>query len=92
MKALVNVLGNVACKERCGPLVTVTLMRLGQKHYDGTEKKTVSLTDDSDQFLFRDVLPGKYRLEVQFFFFYIFSFILFYHSRAPSQSKLNLFP
>ncbi|KAL9435513.1 hypothetical protein AB3S75_021731 [Citrus x aurantiifolia] len=64
-QALVNVLGNVACKERCGPLVTVTLMRLGQKHYDGTEKKTVSLTDNSDQFLFRDVLPGKYRLEVK---------------------------
>lgn len=64
-QALVNVLGNVACKERCGPLVTVTLMRLGQQHYDGTEKKTVSLTDDSDQFLFRDVLPGKYRLEVK---------------------------
>lgn len=65
MKALVNVHGNVACKERCGSLVTVTLFRLGQKHNEGKEKKTVSLTDDSDQFLFRDVLPGKYRLEVQ---------------------------
>lgn len=90
MKALVNVLGNVACKERCGPLVTVTLMRLGQKHYDGTEKKTVSLTDDSDQFLFRDVLPGKYRLEVQFFFFFLFYFVLPF--TCPIQSKLNLFP
>lgn len=86
MKALVNVLGNVACKERCGPLVTVTLMRLGQKHYDGTEKKTVSLTDDSDQFLFRDVLPGKYRLEVQFFFLYSLLFCFTIHVPHPNRN------
>lgn len=59
-----NVLGTVACKERCGPLVTVTLMRSGQKQNEEKERKTVSLTDDSNQFLFQDILPGKYRLEV----------------------------
>ncbi|XP_031274126.1 nodal modulator 1 [Pistacia vera] len=64
-QALVNVLGTVACKERCGPLVTVTLMRLGQKQNEEKDRKTVSLTDDSNQFLFRDILPGKYRLEVK---------------------------
>ncbi|XP_044493042.1 nodal modulator 1 isoform X2 [Mangifera indica] len=64
-QALVNVLGTVACKERCGPLVTVTLMRSGQKQNEEKERKTVSLTDDSNQFLFQDILPGKYRLEVK---------------------------
>ncbi|KAK1574965.1 hypothetical protein Q3G72_001403 [Acer saccharum] len=64
-QALVNVLGTVACKERCGPLVSVTLVRLARKHNVEKERKTVSLSEDSNQFLFRDVLPGKYRLEVK---------------------------
>ncbi|KAK3194298.1 hypothetical protein Dsin_025608 [Dipteronia sinensis] len=64
-QALVNVLGTVVCKERCGPLVSVTLVRLARKHNAEKERKTVSLSEDSNQFLFRDVLPGKYRLEVK---------------------------
>ncbi|KAL5561032.1 hypothetical protein UlMin_030779 [Ulmus minor] len=62
-QALVNILGTVVCKEKCGPSVSVTLWRLGDKR--NGEKKTVSLTDESNQFLFSKVVPGKYRLEVQ---------------------------
>ncbi|PKI33910.1 hypothetical protein CRG98_045692, partial [Punica granatum] len=63
MKALVNVLGHVECKEKCGPSVSVTLTRLANKH--GGERKTVELSNDSSEFIFSDVLPGKYRLEVR---------------------------
>lgn len=66
MKALVNVLGSVTCKEKCGPSVSVTLVRLAGKRNE--ERKSVSLTDESNEFLFPNVLPGKYRLEVQFLF------------------------
>ena len=62
IKALVNVLGTVVCKEKCGASVSVTLVRLGGKRNEG--RKIVGLTDESSQFLFPDVLPGKYRLEV----------------------------
>lgn len=62
IKALVNVLGTIACKEKCGPSVSVTLLRLAGKRTE--ERKTVSLTDSSSEFLFSDVIPGKYRLEV----------------------------
>ncbi|KAK8650653.1 hypothetical protein V6N13_140281 [Hibiscus sabdariffa] len=62
-QALVNVRGTVACKEKCAASVSVTLVRLAGKHKEG--RKIVSLTNDSSQFLFADVLPGKYRLEVK---------------------------
>ncbi|KAJ6390371.1 hypothetical protein OIU77_024562 [Salix suchowensis] len=61
--ALVNVRGSVTCKEKCGPLVSITLVRLAGKHTE--EKKSVSLTNESDEFLFQNVAPGKYRLEVK---------------------------
>ncbi|KAK6260339.1 hypothetical protein SCA6_014813 [Theobroma cacao] len=62
-QALVNVLGRVVCKEKCGASVSVTLVRLAGQHNE--QRKTVSLTDQSSQFLFPDVLPGKYRLEIK---------------------------
>ncbi|XP_058008575.1 uncharacterized protein LOC110645700 isoform X2 [Hevea brasiliensis] len=62
-QALVNVLGSVTCKERCGPSVSVSLVRLAGKHNE--ERKSISLTEQSDEFLFPNVLPGKYRLEVK---------------------------
>ncbi|KAK9281445.1 hypothetical protein L1049_004347 [Liquidambar formosana] len=62
-QALVNVLGTVVCKENCGPSVSVTLVRLaGNRNH---ERKTVSLTNESNEFLFPNVFPGKYRLEVK---------------------------
>jgi hypothetical protein len=61
IKALVNVLGTVACKENCGPLVSVTLVRFAGKRNE--ERKTVTLTDNS-KFLFSNVVPGQYKLEV----------------------------
>lgn len=51
--------GAVACKEKCGPFVTVTLTRLSE------ETKKFTLTDESGQFLFSNAVPGKYRLEVR---------------------------
>ncbi|KAJ6686724.1 NODAL MODULATOR 1-RELATED, partial [Salix purpurea] len=62
-QALVNVRGSVTCKEKCGPLVSITLVRLAGIHTE--EKKSVSLTNESDEFLFQNVAPGKYRLEVK---------------------------
>lgn len=63
MKVLVNVHGSVTCKEKCGPSVSIAVVRLAGKHTE--ERKFVSLTNDSDEFLFQNVAPGKYRLEVK---------------------------
>nr|KYP47590.1 Nodal modulator 1 [Cajanus cajan] len=62
-QALVNIHGSVSCKEKCGPFVSVTLVRKVDKHNE--ERKTISLTTESSEFLFSDVIPGKYRLEVK---------------------------
>lgn len=61
-QAQVNVIGSVMCMENCGSSVYVTLVRLGGS--SKKERKTVSLTDQSSEFLFPNILPGKYRLEV----------------------------
>lgn len=62
-QALVNILGTVACKEKCGPSVSVTLSRLADKRNE--VRKTVSMTEGSNKFAFLNILPGKYRLEVK---------------------------
>lgn len=62
IKALVNILGTVACKEKCGPSVSVTLLRLADKRNE--ERKAVSLTEDNNKFVFSDIVPGKYGLQV----------------------------
>ncbi|KAG2260924.1 hypothetical protein Bca52824_080218 [Brassica carinata] len=60
-QARVNVHGSVMCKEKCGPSVSVALVGASGVRV----KKTVSLTDESSQFHFSDILPGKYRVEVK---------------------------
>ncbi|KAA0046704.1 nodal modulator 3 [Cucumis melo var. makuwa] len=60
-QALVNILGSVTCKERCGSSVSITLLRLAGNRI--TEKKSISLTDESNVFQIQDVIPGKYRIE-----------------------------
>ena len=62
IKALVNILGSVTCKERCGSSVSITLQRLAGNLI--SEKKTISLTEKSNEFQFQGVIPGKYRIEV----------------------------
>ncbi|CAJ1874972.1 unnamed protein product [Sphenostylis stenocarpa] len=62
-QALVNIHGAVSCKEKCGPFVSVNLVRQVEKHNE--ERKTISLTTESFEFQFTDVIPGKYRLEVK---------------------------
>ncbi|KAL9250005.1 BOS complex subunit NOMO1-like protein [Drosera capensis] len=62
-QAQVDIHGNVVCKEKCDASTSVTLVALSGR---GEElKKTTWLTDDSDKFIFTDVFPGKYRLEVK---------------------------
>nr|KAJ0203959.1 hypothetical protein LSAT_V11C500298540 [Lactuca sativa] len=61
-QAQVNVHGSVTCKEKCDSSVSVALVRLDAKSHE--EKLTVGLTDQSSEFLFQNVLPGKYALEV----------------------------
>lgn len=70
IKALVNILGSVTCKERCGSSVSITFQRLAGNHI--SEKKTISLTDESNAFQIQDVMPGKYRIEVQLFYLNIY--------------------
>lgn len=62
-QAQVNVIGSVMCKENCDSSVHVTLVRLGGS--SKKERETISLTDQSSEFLFPNILPGKYRLEVK---------------------------
>ncbi|XP_004288537.1 PREDICTED: nodal modulator 1 [Fragaria vesca subsp. vesca] len=62
-QALVTVRGTVVCKEKCGTSVSVALSSIGGKRNEKTE--TISLTDESSEFLFHDVIPGKYRVEVK---------------------------
>ncbi|KAE9598205.1 hypothetical protein Lal_00003964 [Lupinus albus] len=62
-QALVNIHGAVACKEKCGPSVSMTLVKQANKHNE--EIKTIRLTTESSEFHFSDVIPGKYRLEVK---------------------------
>ena len=75
VKALVNIHGSVTCKERCGASVSIALQRLAGNLI--SEKKTVSLTDESNEFLFQDVIPGKYRIEVYSCFTLSFIFYQF---------------
>ncbi|KAF8074467.1 hypothetical protein N665_1101s0028 [Sinapis alba] len=60
-QARVNVHGSVVCKEKCGSSVSVALVGASGDR----DKKTVVLTDESNQFHFSDILPGKYRVEVK---------------------------
>lgn len=59
---MVNIHGNVVCKEKCGSSVSVSLTRHANNRYE--ERKMVELTDESSEFSFPKVFPGKYRLEV----------------------------
>ncbi|XP_054800411.1 uncharacterized protein LOC129304687 [Prosopis cineraria] len=62
-QALVNIHGAVVCREKCGPSVSVSIVRYFNKHDE--ERKTINLTDESSEFHFSDIIPGKYRLEVK---------------------------
>lgn len=62
-QAQVNVRGSVTCKEKCDSSVSVALVRSDTKNNE--ERQTVGLTDQSSEFLFQNVLPGKYGLEVK---------------------------
>ncbi|WOL10268.1 nodal modulator 1 [Canna indica] len=62
-QAQVNIHGNVLCKERCNPDISVSLVSiLG----DSTqEKETIALKHESCDFTFTKVFPGKYLIEVK---------------------------
>ncbi|KAK6118462.1 hypothetical protein DH2020_047794 [Rehmannia glutinosa] len=62
-QAQVNVRGSVVCKDKCGPAVSVMLVRLDGKSKE--ERRSISLTNQSNEFSFSNVLPGKYRVEVK---------------------------
>ncbi|XP_016491513.2 uncharacterized protein LOC107811149 [Nicotiana tabacum] len=62
-QAQVSIHGSVVCKERCDSSVSLTLLRLDGKSKD--EKKTIGLANESNEFFFSNVLPGKYRVEVK---------------------------
>ncbi|KAD3338151.1 hypothetical protein E3N88_33672 [Mikania micrantha] len=62
-QAQVNVGGSVTCKEKCDSSVSVDLVRLDAKSNE--KRQTVGLTDQSSEFLFQNVIPGNYKLEVK---------------------------
>ncbi|KAF5177792.1 Nodal modulator, partial [Thalictrum thalictroides] len=59
-QAQVNLYGTVLCKEKCGPAISVSLVRSSSNSRE--DRKTVGLTDESSDFMFPKVFPGKYRL------------------------------
>ncbi|KAL0289488.1 UNVERIFIED_CONTAM: hypothetical protein Sangu_2613200 [Sesamum angustifolium] len=61
-QAQVNVRGSVVCKDECGSSISVVLVRLDGK---SKEERRVNLNDQSSEFSFSNVLPGKYRVEVK---------------------------
>ena len=54
VEALVNVLNSVVFREKCIDSVSFALVSVCGKHNEG---RTMSLADESNQFLFLDVLP-----------------------------------
>ncbi|XP_076883578.1 uncharacterized protein LOC143532402 [Bidens hawaiensis] len=62
-QAQVNVGGSVTCKEKCDSSVFVDLVKLDAKSNE--ERQTVGLTGQSSEFLFQNVLPGKYKLQIK---------------------------
>ncbi|XP_055832870.1 uncharacterized protein LOC129901646 [Solanum dulcamara] len=62
-QAQVSIHGSVVCKEKCGSSVSLTLLRLDGRNKD--DKKTIGLANESNEFFFSNVLPGKYRVEVK---------------------------
>ncbi|XP_071689841.1 uncharacterized protein [Rutidosis leptorrhynchoides] len=62
-QAKVNVHGSVTCKEICDSSVSVDLVRLDGKNNE--ERQTVGLNGQDSKFLFQNVLPGRYKLEVK---------------------------
>ncbi|KAL0457667.1 UNVERIFIED_CONTAM: Nodal modulator 1 [Sesamum latifolium] len=62
-QAQVNVRGSVVCKDECGSSISVVLVRLDGKSKE--EKRSINLSDQSSEFSFSNVLPGKYRVEVK---------------------------
>ncbi|KAG8370599.1 hypothetical protein BUALT_Bualt13G0000200 [Buddleja alternifolia] len=64
-QAQVNVRGSIVSKDKCGSSISVTLLRLDDKSRE--ERRTINLTDQTCEFTFPNVLPGKYRVEVKNF-------------------------
>lgn len=62
-QAQISLHGSVVCKEKCGSSVSVALVGLHGTSKE--ERKTSGLTDQSSEFMFLNVLPGKYRVEVK---------------------------
>ncbi|KAK9086282.1 hypothetical protein Syun_028676 [Stephania yunnanensis] len=60
-QAQVNIYGTVFCKERCDSSVSISLVRPSGKIK--SERRTVSLSDGNNDFMFPKVFPGKYMLE-----------------------------
>jgi len=60
-------------------------VRQVEKH--SGDRKTISLTTESGQFQFSNVIPGKYRLEVDIFFafpFHLWSNVSFFLESSDS--------
>lgn len=62
-QAQVNIYGTVLCKDKCGSSVSVSLLRSSNKNE--AERVTVRLNDASNEFMFSNISPGNYILEVK---------------------------
>lgn len=52
------------CKDMCSSRIKVSLAPLRSSEKDVGLKQVTSLADGSNEFNFKKVLPGKYKLEV----------------------------
>ncbi|XP_020582694.1 LOW QUALITY PROTEIN: nodal modulator 1-like [Phalaenopsis equestris] len=62
-EAQVNIHGSVLCKQTCGKSVSVALARL--VGVTEQERKMISLSNESGDFVFQKIFPGKYRIMVK---------------------------
>ncbi|EYU38423.1 hypothetical protein MIMGU_mgv1a000387mg [Erythranthe guttata] len=62
-QAQVNVRGSVVCKDKCDSSVSVILVKLDDRRKE--ERRKTNLSEQSSEFSFSNVLPGKYRVEVK---------------------------
>ncbi|CAA7388395.1 unnamed protein product [Spirodela intermedia] len=63
LQAQVNIYGNVVCKDKCSPSISITLSRSDDMGLD--EKRTIFLSQESCDFIFPKVFPGKYQIQVK---------------------------
>ncbi|CAA6653957.1 unnamed protein product [Spirodela intermedia] len=62
LQAQVNIYGNVVCKDKCSPSISITLSRSDDMGLD--EKRTIFLSQESCDFIFPKVFPASIKFSM----------------------------